>query len=189
MKKTVFPLGTAFAFFAAVLLSGCMEFEYVGREFAPSVRLPKYYEKKDALPPGEYEIIGRAKLTFPPSQDREDVRLRLLNEAASRGADAVCRVSEKVIRVGLYERTEEFSGGPSDPEEKPYNLAPDGSPVRKDLPGRKAALVPEPGSAARIVVRALFLKNRKDLEKIISDREKQLDKIIGQPSALPGAPD
>lgn len=188
MKKTAFFLRWASAFFASVLLAGCMEFEYTGREFAPSMRPPKYYEKKDALPPGEYVIIGRAKITFPASRDKEDARERLLEEAASRGADAVCRVSVSEIRVGLYEGNGEFSG-PSDPKMDPYNLTPDGAPIQENLAGETAALEPEGKTAVKLVVRALFLKKRKDLEKIISDREKQLDKIIARPSALPGEPD
>ena len=187
MKKTAFFLRSASAFLAAVLLAGCMEFEYTGREFAPSMRLPKYYEKKEALPPGEYEIIGRAKITFPASRDREDVRIRLLDEAAARGADAVCQVSAKEIRVGLYGSDGEFSG-PSDPKLDRYNLTPDGAPVQENLAGETVSLQPEARTALKIVVKALFLKNRKELEKIISDREKQLDKIIGRPSALPGEP-
>ena len=67
-----------------------------------------------------------------------------------------------------------------------YNLTPDGSPIQDDMAGKRVGLDAETHKAVKIAVRALFLKDKKALEKIISEREKQLDRIISKPSALPG---
>ena len=187
MKNLPLSLTLALMLFAGMVLAGCMDFEYTGREFASlsGVRMPKYFKKKDDLPPGMYEIIGRAKVTAPESCDREDIRIKLLEEAARRGADAVCLASVSRIEVGLFESDGQFNG-PSDHSVNPYNLTPDGSPIRENMAGKTVELTAETRKAVRIVVRALFLKDKKVLEKTISEREKQLDRIIGKPSALPG---
>ena len=187
MKNMPLFITLALMLFAGAVLAGCMKFEYTGREFAPlsGVRMPKYFGKRDDLPPGMYEIIGRAKITAPGSCDREDIRIKLLEEAAGRGADAVCLVSISRIEVGLFESDGQFSG-PSDYSINPYNLTPDGSPIRENMAGKTVELTAETNKAVKIVVRAFFLKDKKVLEKTVSEREKQLDKIIGKPSALPG---
>ena len=187
MKTSAFLFRAALIISAVVPLSGCMNFEYTGREFAPLAggQLPEYFGKRADLPPGVYSIIGRAKITTSASRDREEIRLRLLDEAAARGADAVCLVSVSKIEVGLYESDGHFSG-PDNPDMNRYNLTPDGAPIQKDMAGKSVSLPDESRKAVKLVVRALFLKNKKELEKIISDREKQLDKIIEKPSALPG---
>ena len=187
MKNTPLFVTIFLMLFAGIFLAGCMEFEYTGREFAPltGVREPKYFQKKDDLPPGMYEIIGRAKITAPDSCDSEDIRIRLLKEAASRGADAVCLASVSRIQVGLYESDGQFSG-PSEHSLNPGNLTPDGSPIRENMAGKTVELTAETHKAVKVVVRALFLKDREVLEKTIAERKKQLDRIIGKPSALPG---
>ena len=71
----------------------------------------------------------------------------------------------------------------------PCNLTPDGSPIRENMAGKTVELTAETHKAVKVVVRALFLMDKKKLEKIISEREKQLDKIINKPAALPGKGD
>jgi len=187
MKNTHRFFIFSFMLSAGMFLAGCMEFEYTGREF-PSLagaRMTKFFEKKDDLPPGAYEIIGRAKIIAPGSCDREDIRIKLVEEASRRGADAVCLVSVSRIEVGLFEDDGRFDG-PSERTMNPYNLTPDGSPIQDDMAGKRVGLDAETHKAVKIAVRALFLKDKKALEKIISEREKQLDRIISKPSALPG---
>jgi len=187
MKNTPLFFALWLMLLAGAFLAGCMEFEYTGREFSSlaGVRMTKFFEKKDDLPPGVYEIIGRAKIIAPDSCDREDIREKLLKEASRRGADAVCLVSVSRIQVGLFESDGQF-GGPSERMMNPHNLRPDGSPIRENMAGKTVELNAETHRAVKVVVRALFLKDREALEKIISEREKQLDRIISQPAALPG---
>lgn len=194
----IFRMTAKFSAAVALLLfiCGCMEFEYSGREFAPLApgESPAYFESRDKIPAGKYTVIGRAQIVAKERTDKEDIKLMFLDEAALRGADAVCVVKVSKIKIGLFESDGEFAG-PSSGSDRPFNLTPDGAPVQDSLDGtttdryltgEPAVLTSEHNTATRMLVKALFLKDKAVLEKIISEREKQLDAIIGKPASQPG---
>ena len=172
-----------FCSIALLFLCGCMSFEYTGREFAPlkDERFPVLYKNRKQLPEGKYIIIGRAVITASPRTEIEDIQEKFLEEAALRGADAVCISSEKVVYRGIYESGDDMA--PSDRQINPYNLTPDGAPIQISLNGRNASLPAESRGAPQLVVRALFLKDKAAVEKSLEQRKKQLDAIIGSPEA------
>ena len=170
---------------ALLFLCGCMSFEYTGREFAPlkQGRMPVFYKNRKLLPEGKYIIIGRAVITTSPRTEYEDIQDKFLEEAALRGADAVCIASDKIIYRGIYETGDDMA--PTDRLINPYNLTPDGAPIQVSLNGRDASLPAESRGAPQLIVNALFLKDKAAVEKTLLQRKKQLDAMIGTP-AVPG---
>lgn len=178
MKRLFLSCQLFFFACTAFLLSGCMRFEYIGGEYAPlsEGKEPAFFLKRDKVPAGQYTIIGRAVLVVPGGTDPEDVKLRLLDEAASRGADAVCLVSQKKISEGLMEETQ-FSG-PQSYNINPYNLTPDGARIKEDMNGETVDLKKDMQGTVKVIFKALFFKNKEELEKINAQRKKQLDDLI-----------
>lgn len=168
---------------ALLCFSGCMRFEYTGREYAPLTdgKDPLFFTKRKDVPAGIYSIIGRATIVVPGSTDAEDVKLRLLEEAAARGANAVCIVSRQKITESFYEDAG-FSG-PQSYNINPYNLKPDGARIQVDLAGETVDPQKETRGMTKIVFKALFLKNKEEVEKLDAQRQKQLEKIISRPAA------
>ena len=166
---------------ALLFLCGCMSFEYTGREFAPlqDGRFPVFFKNRKLLPEGKYIIIGRAVITTRPRTEIEDIQEKFLEEAALRGADAVCISSEKIVYRGIYESGDDMA--PSDHQINPYNLTPDGGPIQISLNGRNASLPAESTGAPQLIVKALFLRDKAAAEKSLEQRKKQLDAIIGSP--------
>lgn len=178
---------TFLSLFALLLLSsGCMRFEYTGREFAPTPddKVVKYFKNIKDVPAGVYSIIGRAELTADDSVEQEDLKEKLLSEARSRGADAVCLSSVRKQEYGLFE-SDGYSMGPNALSMNPYNQTPSGEQLELDMDGNVTKLKSERYKGVEIVIRALFLKNKKQLESIIAQREKQLDNLIGKPAEQP----
>ena len=154
---------------ALFLVAGCMNFEYVGREFAPTPMSEPvaYYVNREQLPPGEFRIMGRAEITAPDGTDGYDIQELLLEKARSYGADAVCLVSARKVPVGYYER-EEVNQGPQfplDPANVGFSGAPE--PLAAELAefGRPQTLSSAEGTRLEVEVKALFLKKKAELER------------------------
>ena len=180
----------AAGFFFLLFLCGCVNFEYTGKEFAPLKQgiVPAWYQSKKQLPAGKYTIIGRAVIESGIKADMEDLQERLLEEAASRGADAVCLVSAETVYKGLYAE-DSYYAGPSSNWTTPFNLTPDGAPIQTDLAGERISqnadrtdLAGETGAAKRLIVKVLFLKDKAALEKFLAERKEHLDKLIQSPA-------
>ena len=173
-----------------LLLCGCVNFEYTGRAFAPlkQGKVPAWYQSKKQLPAGKYTIIGRAVIESGLTADMEDLQERLLEEAASRGADAVCLVSAETVYKGLYAE-DSYYAGPSSNWTTPFNLTPDGAPIQTDLAGERITqnadsinFAGERGAAKRLIVKVLFLKETAALEKFRAERREHLDNLIQSPA-------
>ena len=61
---------------ALFCVAGCIDFEYVGREFEPTpISDPvTYYVNREQLPPGEFRIMGRAEISAPDGTDGYDIQ-------------------------------------------------------------------------------------------------------------------
>ena len=185
----------AAGFLFLLFLCGCVNFEYTGREFAPLKRgiVPAWYQNKKQIPSGKYTIIGKAVIESGLKADMEDLQERLLEEAASRGADAVCLVSAETVYKGLY-ANDAYYTGPSSNWTMPFNLTPDGAPIQTNLSGERITqnadrtdFAGENGAAKRLIVKVLFLKDKAALEKFLSERKEHLDKLIqaAEPAPAP----
>lgn len=171
---------------ALFLVAGCMNFDYVGREFAPTpVSEPvAYYVNREQLPPGEFRIMGRAMITAPDGTDGYDIQELLLEKARAFGADAVCLVRARKVPVGYYQR-EEVNQGPQfplDPANVEFGGAPE--PLAEELQefGPPQTLSSGRGTRYEVEVKALFLKKKAELEKLLAEQDEELNEILGEPS-------
>ena len=171
------------------LIAGCMDFDYVGQEFAPTPESEPvtYYPKRADVPVGVYGIIGRAVVKAPDGTDGFDIQELLLERARQYGADAVCQVSAKRIIVGTYSLSSEEFGGPA-PMIGAANLNPDGSPIGENTFGDTVEIKGELRNRYVVEVKALFLKNKQELETLLEERGRELELLIADPASAPTAP-
>lgn len=178
---------------ALLLAAGCVKVDYVGREFTPTPESESiaYYLNRSEIPPGEFRIIGRATLTAPDGTDGYDIKDELLAKARACGADAVCQVRAQKRDVGLYDR-EEIDPFPPQKPLDPANTAFSGAPstleAEKEEYGDPVKLQGETLSRQEVVVQALFLKKKAEVEKLIADQEQEINRILGEkpdPSKAP----
>lgn len=171
---------------ALFLVAGCIDFEYVGREFAPTpVSEPvAYYVNREQLPPGEFRIMGRAEITAPDGTDGYDIQELLLEKARAFGADAVCLVRARKVPVGYYPREEVNQGKqlPLDPANVDFPGAPE--PLAEELQefGQQQTLSSAVGVRYEVEVKALFLKKKAELEQLTAGQDQELEEILGKPS-------
>ena len=144
----------------AALLSGCVKVDYTGQKFpeTPVSQEVKYFTDRSQIPVDEYTIIGRFTVTAPRGSDTYTFQQKLLNKGRSYGGDAVCIVDEKMVLRGAYLRNDEEFGAPQE------NRTPG---VSESQRGGVSPLPGEPFSVQRHQVKALLLKKRTDVEKIL----------------------
>ena len=177
---------------ALLLTAGCVKIDYVGREFNPTPESEPvaYYLNRSEIPPGEFRIIGRATLTAPDGTDGYDIKDELQAKARACGADAVCQVRARKLDVGLYDReeTDPFPAQkPLDPANTAFN-APSTQEAEKAEYGDPIKLQGEKQSRKEVVVQALFLKKKAEVEKLIAEQEQEVNRILGEkpePSRAP----
>ena len=174
-----------------LLAAGCIDLEYVGQEFEPTPmsRPVVFFQNRTEIPPGEYRIIGRAVLTAPDGTLGYDIQEKLLNTAREAGADAVCLVSSKQVKVGTYTIENSSFSPPGSVRLNPGNLSADGRPIEINTFGsRMSSVRGEERSRIEIVVKALYLKNRAEVARILAERGRELEELEsegGEPSLAP----
>ena len=170
-----------------LLAAGCMNLDYVGREFPatpPSEKIA-YFQSREELPPGEFLIIGRATLTAPEGTLSYDIRQRLLEKARACGADAVCLVRARKIEVGMFDREDPTPFGPQkplDPANTAFHGAPSSAEAEKAEYGPPVTLQGEEQYRSKVVVQALILKKKAEVEKLIAEQNRELKAIEKIPS-------
>ena len=169
--------------FLLLLLCGCMSFEYTGQDFPPlqAGKLPVYFKNQKLIPAGKYTIIGKAVVKTGIRADMEDIQDLLLEEAAIRGADAVCLISAKTVAGSQEEET--YYSGPNSGWGNRYNLTPDGAPIQTNLDGQRIGSLPggDSSSPQRIIVKALFLKDSQIVNKLRAAQKEELRKLTASP--------
>ena len=150
----------AMIFFGAVMLCGCVKVDYTGQKFpaTPLSQEVKYFSNRKQIPVDEYTIIGRFTLTAPLRSDGYTFQAKLLEEGRKYGGDAVCRIDVKTVSRGAYARNDEEFGAPRGAAKPTVSESPRGDP---------SPLVGEYRSKQQKVVRALLLKKRTEVEKIL----------------------
>ena len=87
----------------ALVMTGCINFQYKGAEFTPTEKANIYESKKD-IPDKKYLLIGKCVASGRYSEvTREEMYKRLLKEAKSKGADAVLIVAYQIVPTGISE--------------------------------------------------------------------------------------
>ncbi len=190
MSKITLPLLAVI--WLAVVGTGCVNFDYVGRTFAETpddVRIAYFTDRSD-LPPGKYSIIGRATLTAPDGEfDTYSLREFLEAEARERGADAVCVVEAKRIKVGTYAIEDGGSfAGPSAYRSNPDNVSPTGEPLETNTFGQQVTLTGETHYRWDFEVKALFYKDKVELGRIMDERKQQLAKFTSSDQEVEATP-
>ena len=164
------------------LFSGCVQVDYFGQSFDPTPETSpvEYYTSRDAIPAGRYRIIGRGTIATEKRIDRYDIREALVEAARKHGADAVATVSVNQVRVGVYPKDENFDGSPTHPS-RPDSINPSSSRSTAELMPKPAELRSSRTFRTETRVRALFLKDKAELERIFARRGKELDDLVKQP--------
>ena len=167
--------------FALSLVSGCLHVDYFGQSFEPTPETSPvgYYTSRAEIPAGKYRIIGRGVIVTERRIDKYDIREALVEAAREHGADAVAAVSVTTREVGVYPQENELPDLASPPE-RSSSLTPDGAPREIDS-FKTAELRGESKFRTETHVRALFLKDKAELERIFARRGKSLDELVTQP--------
>lgn len=171
----------------SLVAAGCIDLEYIGQEFEPTPqsRPVALFQNRAEVPPGEYRIIGRATLTAPDGTLGYDIQEKLLDSAREAGADAVCLISTERIHVGTYTIVNSDFSPPGSVRLNPGNLSADGSFRAVNTFGSEVTSVRgEERSRVEIEVKALFLKNRVELARILAERGRELEELesTGEPA-------
>ena len=141
---------------ALLLAAGCVDFDYVGREFPPTPESEPvvYFINREQIPPGEYRIMGRAVITAPDGTDGYDIQDLLMKKARAYGADAVCLVRTRKVDVGLFSRNDNTPAGPQQPLD-PANVDFKGAPSK---PSGRSMASPWCWRVKKELARRLWLK-------------------------------
>ena len=93
--------GIAAVVLGAALWAGCVSVDYVGKSFPPTASVELFMTPDDVRRP--YEVIGEARAQvdeLPFTSPAEQLQQKLLQEAQSRGANAVILGSITTRQVG-----------------------------------------------------------------------------------------
>lgn len=164
-------------------LTGCMNFDYVGQKFEPipDSQNVDYFVNRNMVPPGKFQIIGRAVVTGPNGIDTFDIQELLLEKARSYGANAVVITGVMRENVGLFERSEE-SFYRANRDTSPISLGPNGESISIDTLGKSGVpLRGETRSREQIKLQALFLKDRQTVRQLLEARGADSAVLQSQP--------
>ncbi|MDD5728616.1 MAG: hypothetical protein PHV59_08640 [Victivallales bacterium] len=176
MYRTRLVFAVVAGLFLTALLSGCMQFDYVGQKLTPLTpdQTVAFYNSKDSVPPNIYRVLGRAVVTAPDGTNTEDVKAELLEKAREYGADAIEVVMFKRVKTGetVIPHNEPYSG-PTGSWVVTSNR-PDGTPIYTDTFVDTVPLQTRAVATYEIRAQVLFLadkeKIKKSMEKYQEDR-------------------
>ena len=106
MCRTNFELSRVFIL-VTLLAIGCTSVNYVGRSFDPTTSVDMYFSKEEIEK--EYTVIGHAIGSGTFGASNEKIQKKLVEEARSRGADAILitGLGKSHVPVGKEGSTEE----------------------------------------------------------------------------------
>lgn len=157
-----------------VMLSGCMQFDYVGQKLAPlkPEQPVAFYNSKEEVPSNTYRVLGRAVITAPDGTGTEEVKNKLINYAREYGADAIEVVLFKRIKTGevVIPVNEQYEGTVG--SWATTSNRPDGSPIYTDTFVDTVPLKTHTLIKYEIRAKVLFLADKKKLKKSIEKYKK-----------------
>ena len=167
-------LKTLFIFVAAIILSGCTQFDYVGQKLSPLPpdQMVAFYNSKDEVPPNIYKVMGRAVVTAPDGTNSQDVKAEIMEKAREYGADAVEVILFKRIKTGEVTIPQnDENQGPVGSWATTSNRA-DGSPLYTDSFVDNVPLKTNTLEQYEIRAKVLFLADKEKLKKSIAKYKK-----------------
>ncbi len=96
----------------ALLFVSCVSVDYMGKSYAPTKEVDLYFSMEEVARP--HEIMGEAHAEAPEGIELKQIQERLLEEARSRGANALVIVDVGKLEKATttYSTTEGRGGGP-----------------------------------------------------------------------------
>lgn len=88
---------------AGSTIGGCVSVDYTGRSFAPTAEVDVFYSMEDVKRP--HEVMGKAEARAGDGTSLADFERELVNEARTRGADAIVIEESQFIVTGEETRT------------------------------------------------------------------------------------
>jgi hypothetical protein len=156
------------------LLSGCMQFDYVGQKLSPlsPEQSVAFYDSKDMVPPDTYNVLGRAVVTAPDGTSSEEVKAKLMEKAREYGADAIEVVTFKRIKTGevVIPQHDDYQG-PTGSWVTTSNR-PDGTPIYTDTFVDTEPLKINTVAKYEVRAKVLFLADKVKLKKSIEKYQK-----------------
>lgn len=170
---------------AMLLTAGCVDFDYVGRELSPTPDSTPvvYFINREQIPPGEYRIMGRVVITAPDGTDGYEIQELLMEKARLYGADAVCLVRVRKVDVGFFSRTDSAPAAPQrplDPANVDFKGAPSTEKAEQEEYGPPVLLTGEKKSRREVLLEALYLKNKTELDALTSGQDREISGILGE---------
>ncbi|QSH40637.1 hypothetical protein P0136_12230 [Lentisphaerota bacterium ZTH] len=164
----------------AVLLGGCISFDYVGQKLKPldDSQTVAFFDSADQVPAGQYKVIGRAVAVGPDGTSSGDVRQKLIDKARAYGADAIQVVTFKRVKTGttVIPKNDPYEGAVGNWVQT--SNRPDGTPIYNDTQGSNIPLETIAIDKYEIRAKVLFLalKQRYDtaMEKYKKSRQRYL---------------
>ncbi len=97
------PLKASVALALVILLSACVETDYVGETYTPTSSVDVYYSMADVERP--HKVMGKITATAMDGWDSEDMVMELKKQAMARGADALVVEGVHTDTTGSYTNT------------------------------------------------------------------------------------
>ena len=168
---------TLFFFCIAALLSGCVQFDYVGQKFPENTTgAVSIYDRESDVPRDKLLLIGRMKIVYDTAPKIYDVKEALLEKARAYGADAVSIVSIQKIAENTVDEPVLATDFPNS-NINPMGIDMYGDAYEVNSFGEEITTAQAAGYDW--VVKALFWKDRTAAEKELAERRGQLkDNII-----------
>lgn len=159
----------------SIILSGCIQFDYVGQKLAPLQpdQMVAFYNSKEDVPPNTYRVLGRAVVTAPDGTNTQDVKEELMQKAREYGADAIEVILFKRVKTGeiVTPKNEQYEG-PVGSWSTTSNR-PDGTPIYTDSFVDTVPLKTHTIIQYEIRAKVLFLADKKKLKKSIEKYKKE----------------
>ena len=166
---------------AVILTCGCDSFEYSGQNFPelPEEVAIKIFWKEREVDHDQFRMIGKGIYTADDSMDRFDIEEKLADYAREHGAEAVSVVKVNNITKGLQDRNEvNFDKEVKAEPKKDSKSDKKAEPPKDKVFGEEIQLRGEEHGVSKKEIFVIFWKNKAEADKILSEREKKLDKQI-----------
>ncbi|MDD4817000.1 MAG: hypothetical protein PHI85_03410 [Victivallaceae bacterium] len=185
MNRNVFKLLAAV--FAACVVSGCIDIDYVGQRLDP---LPSdmpvvFFNEGQDFDVAKYAEVGRATVTAPDGTNMVEIKEKLQDEARSVGADAVKIIAFKRVNEGVIYVTGGGNDSPDAYVTGNQSRSVGGDPIYTDSFGQTGNLSTsaEPRYVVRLDVIFLALKTKFDAAMI--ERRQQREQSAAKAAADP----
>lgn len=163
----------------AITVSGCAEFDYIGRTFDPlDEGSVAWHTADNPVPAGKYRVIGRGTLKFRTGKlDKYDIEERLISEAEKIGADAVMLKKTVQTEVAAFDVDSSVDTAKSPERQPQIAKTADGSELEINSLGGPVDVKGSKNSSTDVTVYAVFYKKSAAVQRMIeSQRVRVMDK-------------